>query len=202
MITKTNRVGRQRILEVAEELFTEHGYRAVSIRDIAQACEVSNAALYYHFSNKEALYYEVLQFHADRLVDRMTLAAETTSTRRRKVEAILGEYARVTVDRRSPFFLLSREAASMEKPPSRAHIGEMIHAMLRPLEDVLSEASNQGELRLTPNDNSLAALLVGMLHGLIQHKRTEQVCEITQQDISFIVDIFWEGLENQSNYNE
>ncbi|MCK5313746.1 MAG: TetR/AcrR family transcriptional regulator [Anaerolineales bacterium] len=194
MVTKTNRIGRQRILEVAEELFTAHGYRAVSIRDIAQACEVTNAALYYHFPSKEALFNEVLEHHAANLSERMTRAGESAHTSRKKVEAILVEYAEVTIGRRSPFFLLRREAATIDKSPPKEHIGKMIHAMLQPLEDVLAKAIENGELRPVPNGNSPAALLVGMLHGMMQHKRTCQICVVTKQDISFVVDVFWEGL--------
>jgi len=67
MSPQNARAGKQRILEVAEKLFTEHGYRDVSIRNIASACEVTNAALYYHFSSKAALFDEVMELHAARL---------------------------------------------------------------------------------------------------------------------------------------
>lgn len=194
MATTTNRVGRQHILEVAEELFTERGYRAVSIRDIAQTCAVTNAALYYHFTSKEDLFNEVMEHHAASINARMSQAAQSADTSREKVEAILAEYADMTAERRSPFFLLRREAASMNKPHPREKIGRMIHAMLQPLEDVLSEATEKGELRSVPNDTSPAALLVGMLHGLMQHKRSCQPCIISNQDIRILVDIFWDGL--------
>ena len=194
MVIKSNRVGRQRILDVAEELFTERGYRAVSIRDIAQACEVSNAALYYHFSSKEALFNEVVDHHAVSLSARMSQAAQSVDSARKKVEAILAEYAWVTAERRSPLFLLRREAKSMDKPQSREQFRRLIHAMLRPLEEVLSEAMESGELRSVPDDYSPAALLVGMMHGLMQHKRTCQSRDISEEDISFVVDIFWDGL--------
>jgi AcrR family transcriptional regulator len=198
MVTKSNRVGRKRFLEVAEELFTAHGYRAVSIRDIAQACEVTNAALYYHFPSKEALYHEVLEYHAANLIDRMTQASKSAHTSRGKVEAMLVEYADVTMGKRSPFFLSRREAPTIEKSPPKAYIVKMIHALLQPLEDILAEAIAVGELRPVPNDTSPASLLVGMLHGMMQHKRICQTYAVTKQDISLVVDVFWEGLGKEN----
>ncbi|MGO9509298.1 MAG: TetR/AcrR family transcriptional regulator [Mycobacterium sp.] len=44
---------RNRILQVALELFTKQGYDKTSLREIAERLEVSKAALYYHFMSKE-----------------------------------------------------------------------------------------------------------------------------------------------------
>lgn len=44
---------RARILQVALELFTEQGYEATSLREIAERLGVTKAALYYHFKTKE-----------------------------------------------------------------------------------------------------------------------------------------------------
>ena len=53
--------GRDAILDTSAKLFSQHGYKEVSIRDIAQACGMTNAALYYHFKNKEDLFLAMLQ---------------------------------------------------------------------------------------------------------------------------------------------
>src|SRR5438067_11036398 len=44
---------RSRIQEVALELFTEQGYEATSLREVAERLGVTKAALYYHFKSKE-----------------------------------------------------------------------------------------------------------------------------------------------------
>ncbi len=44
---------RERILNVAMELFTENGYDGTSLREIAERLEVTKAAIYYHFASKE-----------------------------------------------------------------------------------------------------------------------------------------------------
>ncbi|MER7989647.1 helix-turn-helix domain-containing protein [Streptomyces noursei] len=44
---------RQRIQDVALELFSEHGYEKTSLREIAERLDVTKAALYYHFKTKE-----------------------------------------------------------------------------------------------------------------------------------------------------
>ncbi|HVX44181.1 MAG TPA: helix-turn-helix domain-containing protein [Mycobacteriales bacterium] len=44
---------RERIIEVAFELFSEQGYDKTSLREIAERLGVTKAALYYHFKTKE-----------------------------------------------------------------------------------------------------------------------------------------------------
>jgi AcrR family transcriptional regulator len=194
MTSHSNRVGRQLILEVAEDLFTERGYRAVSIRDIAQKCEVTNAALYYHFPSKEALFGEVMEFHAAGMKSHMSRAAESKKSFIKKAEAILSEYARITVDRRSPLFMLRRDAVNHRKTHTKEQFGRLIHIMLEPLEDVLNDAISAGELRKPPPGFSPASLLVGMLHGHLQHLRTYQGSVIKTGDVRLVVELFWNAL--------
>jgi AcrR family transcriptional regulator len=44
---------RQRILDIATELFRDRGYAGTSIRDIAEGLGMTKAALYYHFACKD-----------------------------------------------------------------------------------------------------------------------------------------------------
>jgi AcrR family transcriptional regulator len=52
---------RARILAVASELFTEQGYDATSLRQIADRLGFTKAALYYHFPSKEELLVALLE---------------------------------------------------------------------------------------------------------------------------------------------
>jgi AcrR family transcriptional regulator len=56
---------RERILDVAQELFTRQGYDKTSLRDIAERLEITKAALYYYFERKEDILLELhLRLHA------------------------------------------------------------------------------------------------------------------------------------------
>ena len=51
---------RDRILSSAALLFCEHGYAGVSMRKIAENCEMKAGSLYYHFTSKDQILTEVL----------------------------------------------------------------------------------------------------------------------------------------------
>ncbi|MGP4110018.1 TetR/AcrR family transcriptional regulator [Streptomyces sp. 4N509B] len=52
---------RQRIQDVALELFAEQGYEKTSLREIAERLDVTKAALYYHFRTKEDILASVFE---------------------------------------------------------------------------------------------------------------------------------------------
>jgi AcrR family transcriptional regulator len=52
---------RERILGVAGELFTDHGYDVTSLREIADRLGFTKAALYYHFQSKEEILRALLE---------------------------------------------------------------------------------------------------------------------------------------------
>lgn len=59
LISKKQAHGRDRILDVAESLFQERGYTAITMREIAKAAGMRQASLYYHFPSKEQLFVSV-----------------------------------------------------------------------------------------------------------------------------------------------
>lgn len=56
---------RERILDIALELFVEQGYDGTSLRDIAERLGTTKAAIYYHFERKQDILLELhLRLHA------------------------------------------------------------------------------------------------------------------------------------------
>src|ERR1700728_3155712 len=62
---ETVRSTRERILDIALELFNEKGYENTSLREIAERLGTTKAALYYHFERKQDILLELhLRLHA------------------------------------------------------------------------------------------------------------------------------------------
>lgn len=52
---------RKKLLQAGTRLFAEHGFRAVSTRDIAQEAGVNAALISYHFGGKDGIFEEVVR---------------------------------------------------------------------------------------------------------------------------------------------
>ncbi|MBD3273978.1 MAG: TetR family transcriptional regulator [Candidatus Marinimicrobia bacterium] len=59
--THENNDNKQKILDSAARLFAAKGYDGVSVREIAEASEVTKPVIYYYFKNKEDLYDQLIK---------------------------------------------------------------------------------------------------------------------------------------------
>ncbi|HYZ90781.1 MAG TPA: TetR/AcrR family transcriptional regulator [Actinomycetota bacterium] len=66
---------RAALVRVARELFTEPGYAATPIEEVAERAGVTKGALYHHFRNKRDLFQAVFEEIEQELVTKVILAA-------------------------------------------------------------------------------------------------------------------------------
>lgn len=52
---------RQKLLDVAEQLFAKHGFEAVSVRQLAAEADVNLAMVSYYFGSKDGLFQELIK---------------------------------------------------------------------------------------------------------------------------------------------
>ena len=114
---------KQRILDVALDLFTEQGYDGTSLRQIAEQLGVTKAALYYHFESKEdilmALHMRLHEFGKDALV-RIGEGPVTLAQWEELLDDIVGEM----LAQRKIFLMHERNQASLEKLHRKDHDAE------------------------------------------------------------------------------
>jgi len=77
------------LLEIACRLFATRGYDGTSLRDIAEEAQITKAALYYHFPNKEALYQQILIANLETLTGRVREAIEHADNATDKVRTFM-----------------------------------------------------------------------------------------------------------------
>jgi TetR/AcrR family transcriptional regulator, cholesterol catabolism regulator len=58
---------REELLAIAARLFAEKGFRATTVRDIADAAGILSGSLYHHFDSKESMVDEILSTFLDEL---------------------------------------------------------------------------------------------------------------------------------------
>src|SRR5260370_16409757 len=51
---------RRQVLDAALQLFSHQGYRATTVREIAESARVSTGNVYHHFPDKEAIFRSLL----------------------------------------------------------------------------------------------------------------------------------------------
>jgi AcrR family transcriptional regulator len=114
---------RERILDIALELFTVQGYERTSLRQIAERLGFSKAAIYYHFASKDdilmTLHLRLHEFGKSALtaVDETDWSPATWTT-------LLDQFIDQLLEHRALFILHERNRAALEELHRERHDAE------------------------------------------------------------------------------
>ncbi|MDD5474979.1 MAG: TetR/AcrR family transcriptional regulator [Syntrophales bacterium] len=164
---------KKAILKAARRLFTEHGFRPVTVESIAKKAELSKGAVYLYFKSKEEIYGQILQsdiesFHREML---------QTFQPGRQASKILFDFADAYIDiflnEREQFrtlmnFMLNAENLKLSRDVRKEIIRET-NSTISLLEKILQLGVDSGEfMNIKPHKiYSLRNILWGLLNGII-----------------------------------
>ena len=178
-ITKT----RQRLIEVARELFAKNGLEATTMNDIAKASGRGRRTLYTYFRHKEEIYYAVIEEELALLSEKMEGVTKMHAEPEEKIFALIYTHLsiiRETVLRngslRAEFF---RDIWMVEK--FRRTFDEKEH---RILQLVLQEGIDKGRFRI---EN------VGLMTDIIHYS-------VKGLEVPYIYDRLGDGLTEDETY--
>ncbi|MFG2359591.1 TetR/AcrR family transcriptional regulator [Streptomyces sp. NPDC048521] len=132
--TKQQRRGntRQRIQDVALELFAEQGYEKTSLREIAERLDVTKAALYYHFKTKEEIIVSLFKDLTKPIEDLIEWGREQPHTLETKQD-IIRRYSEALAGAAPLFRFMQENQATVRE----LRIGETFKDRLRGFRDIL-----------------------------------------------------------------
>ncbi|HET6449514.1 MAG TPA: helix-turn-helix domain-containing protein [Conexibacter sp.] len=111
----TKAQNRRAILDAAQEIFTEMGYGAASIRDVVRRSGLAAGTFYNYFPDKQSVFQAVLEEHTTELRRRL----RESRSRARDAEAIVREgfqtYFSFIVEDRPLFEMLRRNAGTVRE---------------------------------------------------------------------------------------
>ena len=159
---------RGAILDAAQRVFGQYGYRRTAMDDIAREAEIGKGTIYLSFASKE----EVFQALSQRLAERMLAGAEAASHRPASTAdklaamhaAWFGTYDETV--RQSPH---AAELLDAKHRLSADLVAGAARRFKRLVRDVLAEAAAAGELDLEPaglTADTAAELLIASARGL------------------------------------
>lgn len=193
-IEEVSSEAREQVLRVAEALFSERGYTAVTLKDIAEALGVRQAALYYHVpKGKEQLFVEVtkrnFQRHRKGLEEASRHAEPNFAAQLKAVASWLLSQPPIDISRmaRSDLPALTPENAQVISSLGQAALTETI-------ERVITQAYQQGEIRLV-DAHTMATVFLAMIdtiHDMHRYKNIPK--EVLAQDI---IEVLLDGMRRR-----
>lgn len=152
-------------LEAASSLFSEQGYDAASMQDIADLAGLHKSTLYHHFRSKDEILLAICDHTLRELLESIgkTRAMSGLSPHQRVVEAFdrAAEIGLTTV--RETNIILSQRPTS----PAGHEILEKRRIYERQFADLVKEAQDAGQIAATSDATLLARLLLGMINWVL-----------------------------------
>lgn len=153
--------GELAILEAAVNLFSENGYRAVSMRSVAEAAGVSKANIYHHFESKEALYRAILEASAAELSELVSEFADNKGSFETRVAEFASAHRRHLEDNALTLRLVMRESFSGDEAQGKMLADEVFGAIFDRMVSIFRSGQEAGELRADVDPALCATLLMG-----------------------------------------
>jgi len=135
------------LLELAAELFADRGYKATTVRDIAQAAGILSGSLYHHFDSKESIIDEILSSYLDKVLQdyRATLAANLSP--RETLAALIERSLSDLRDRRHAIVIYQNELRYLSKLSRFAYLLEAAREFERTWIAVIERGIAEGDFR-------------------------------------------------------
>ena len=156
----------RQILFAAKELFFAKGYKGVSMKEIADAVQVTPAALYYHFpKGKEDLFTKMIQtLFVEEGVASIDQVLGTTHDLRERLNLLTTSLLTLPIDEH--FTMLLRDAKEHIKDPENQRIILSLRDRIKQqVMGIFQAARDAGEIRTDIQVNMLVSLYMGMLRG-------------------------------------
>lgn len=148
---------KSRILHTAQKLFMEKGYRAVTTRDIAAKCGITQPALYYHYPDKQSLYIAMLEHFVKNIQSKIEAISEGTISER--LEAMLEVLSK---EHPTSIMMMIHDIFVEFKEENRLHIYMLWkQTYLEPFVRIFEELKEYGQLReaISPEEAARFCLL-------------------------------------------
>ncbi|WP_326660658.1 TetR/AcrR family transcriptional regulator [Streptomyces sp. NBC_00385] len=133
---------RQRIQDVALNLFAEQGYEKTSLREIAEHLDVTKAALYYHFKTKEDILVSIFE-DLNRPVEELITWGETQPRTLETKTEILSRYSEALAGATPLFRFMQENQATVRDLSIGVTIKDRVLALVDLIKDPHAPLTDQ-----------------------------------------------------------
>ena len=179
------------IVDAAIELFSQNGYHATSMRDIAKAVNIRKPSLYHHFDSKEDILLTILKVGMDQLLEELEIIVASDETSITKLRAAIAAHASMIGDNPAGAAVFLREDRGLGDEYLSQYVAkrDRFEAYFR---EIVTEGVNVGVFRPTDVAISVNALL-GMVNWMTRWYRPDGRLSAAEIADHF-ADLFLEGL--------
>ena len=154
------------IMRTAAKLFRQKGYIATSIRDISESLDMTSAALYYHFKNKEEILLAIMNIGLDGLRQAVDREIEGEKDIWQRIRKALRAHLEISLAYQDFAFVLLKDLRHLT-PEWQGHVIAKRDAYDEMWDRMLAEGRETGILRPEVDLELLRLLTFGAVNLVI-----------------------------------
>ncbi|HMN59496.1 MAG TPA: TetR/AcrR family transcriptional regulator [Anaerolinea sp.] len=185
---------RDRILQEATRLLVRSGYDGIAMREIADACGISKAGLYYHFTDKEALFLAILDQSLDTLGGIIHEAAQQAGGAREQLAFFVRAiFTHLSSDQRTLIRLAGQEMGKLTPTVREQFAQRYYNEFVGGLAGMIEQGIRAGTFR-PAHPQTAAWVLLGMMYPFFS-QGSEPRTEPGGGVVEFILAVFIRGMQ-------
>lgn len=181
------------VLETATRLFIKEGYKNISMDDVAKACNVTKATIYYYYPTKGDLYTSALLAMMDRIRLSILQILEQPIVFKERLEQLIEIHLSATVDIDMKNFM--REATINLSTSQLKEVQTAENNMYKTIEQAMQREMEQGTIRKGNATFFAHAFMALMSVGYFKDGEGERLFQSEAMAAKEIVDFFWQSVE-------
>jgi AcrR family transcriptional regulator len=187
---------KENILKEAAVLFSQKGYERTSMREIAKRVGVTKPAIYYHFSNKQELFEELINMSFKNSQERIAEIANNNHDALKKLEQLaLGTISSLKKNPDGARFVYDLMSGNIRKNIKLDH-GKVFSKQKKFFEQILNEGKEQGVIKKDLDTTTFTMIYFGTLNMYTIGYLKGGLSDINVENIDRIIDILINGIKN------
>ena len=158
---------RNRVFEIAAEVFHRKGYDNTSMSDVATAAGLTKAGLYHHISSKESLLYTVLDYGLDLTDSYVVKPLESIVDPLEKLTTMIDLHLRLVLEERNLEVTGLLHECKTLSPADRARINRRKKEYVKMTTKLIADVTKKYNVK-DVNSKLAAFALLGMLNWTYQ----------------------------------
>ena len=186
---------RAHLVVLAGELFAQKGYRATTVREIADAAGILSGSLYHHFDSKESIGDEILSSFINEVLADYRGAVASAQSPRAAIEQIVRSTSRTLSRHRAALAMLQNDWTYFAAQPRFAYLPKALREIERTWVTQLELGQQSGLFRADLDAKLTYRLLRDVLWIPEQWRRTRGYS--TDQVVDAFLRILFDGIAHR-----
>jgi AcrR family transcriptional regulator len=146
MNKKLKKHPKEKIKKVAIKLFSQKGYSATSMRQIAQKAGLSSGSLYNHLKRKSDLLLDIHRDFIDEVIEKTNFSEVDREPCEEKLKAIFKTFMKAIFENKLSFKVLLEQETFLPLA-ARREVNKNTHLLKEGIKRIIKEGIKRGEIR-------------------------------------------------------